>query len=244
MAEKKTIHAVVENTFLELLKMVFGKDLVMVCIYGSYVSGNFVEGVSDTNILILLETPDEGKLETLGKEGFKLMKKYKLTPLILSKTEFVNSADVFPMEYLDIQDRKKIIYGEDITKELSLNLKNLRHQVEDRLRGAIALLRQAVVASRGKERILRKWLANWYGSMGALFRGVLRLKGMENLPVDAEKVVSMLHEEIKIDTDPFLRLIALRKGEKLQTAQLLGDLLTCLRKLITAVDTMDFGEQK
>jgi predicted nucleotidyltransferase len=242
MARKKTIHAVVENTFLEMLRAVFGDNLTMVSIYGSYVSGNFVEGVSDVNILILLDKPDAGQLETFGRDGYRFMRKYKITPLILSQTEFVNSADVFPMEYLDIQDRKKILLGEDITAQLSLSLKNLRHQVEDRLRGAIASLRQAVVASRGKQRILRTWLKNWYGSMGALFRGVLRLKGVKKIPVDAEEVVRMIHTELKIDTAPFLQLIALRKGEQVHTGELPGDLLSCLRNLITAVDTMDFGE--
>jgi len=170
------------------------------------------------------------------------MRKYKITPLILSKTEFVNSADVFPMEYLDMMDRNKILFGKDITAKLTLSLKNLRHQVEDRLRGAVASLRQAVVASRGKERILRKWLKNWYGSMGALFRGVLRLKGVKKIPVDAEEAVRMIQKELKIDIDPFLRLIALRRGEKLHTGELLGDLLSSLRNLIAAVDTMNFGE--
>jgi len=45
MAGEKTIHTVVENTFLEMLKAVFGENLVMVSIYGSYVRGNFVGGV-------------------------------------------------------------------------------------------------------------------------------------------------------------------------------------------------------
>jgi len=242
MAGEKTIHTVVENTFLEMLKAVFGENLVMVSIYGSYVRGNFVGGVSDVNILILLEKPDAGQLETFGRDGYRLMRKYKITPLILSKTEFVNSADVFPMEYLDMMDRNKILFGKDIAAKLTLSLKNLRHQVEDRLRGAVASLRQAVVASRGKERILRKWLKNWYGSMGALFRGVLRLKGVKKIPVDAEEAVRMIQKELKIDIDPFLRLIALRRGEKLHTGELLGDLLSSLRNLIAAVDTMNFGE--
>jgi len=148
------------------------------------------------------------------------------------------------MEYLDIMDRKKILFGEDITEQLSLSLKNLRHQLEDRLRGAVTSLRQAVVASRGKERILRKWLKNWYGSMGALFRGVLRLRGAKNIPVDAEEAVRMIQQELKIDIDPFLQLIGLRKGERLHTGEFLGDLFSSLRDLITAVDTMEFGNSK
>jgi predicted nucleotidyltransferase len=244
MAGGKTIYAVIENTFLEMLKTIFGKNLVMASIYGSSVSGNFVEGVSDVNILILLDKPDAGQLETFGRDVYRTMRRYKITPLILSKTEFMNSADVFPMEYLDIMDRKKILFGEDITEQLSLSLKNLRHQLEDRLRGAVASLRQAVVASRGKERILRKWLKNWYGSMGALFRGLLRLRGVKNIPVDAEEAARMIQQELKIDIDPFLKLIGLRKGERFHTGEFLGDLFSSLRDLITAVDTMEFGNSK
>jgi hypothetical protein len=80
--------------------------------------------------------------------------------------------------------------------------------------------------------------------MGALFRGVLRLRGVKNIPVDAEEAARMIQQELKIDIDPFLKLIGLRKGERFHTGEFLGDLFSSLRDLITAVDTMEFGNSK
>lgn len=243
MAKKiSAVRTVVEESFLEVLKNSFESNLVSAAIYGSYVSGNFVEGVSDINILILLEKPDADQIEKLGINAHKMIKRYKITPLILSKTEFINSADVFPMEYFDIRDRKKILYGEDETKTLSLTQKNLRHQLEDRLRGNIASLRQLIIASHGKEKILGNFLKNWYGSLNALFKGLLRLKKITPVPSQSEDIIKKINEVFRLDVAPFLDLIRFRRGEKINPKKLTYDIVSSLETLISTVDKMELRE--
>jgi predicted nucleotidyltransferase len=240
MAKKEgALDKIVEETFLETVKSTFEDNLISVAIYGSYVSGNFAPGVSDINILILLEKPMAEQIEKLGKATLRIIRKYKITPLILTKKEFISSADVFPMEYYDIKDRHKILYGEDETKDLSLTRKNLRHQLEDRLRGNVASLRQLIIASRGKSRVLKVYLKNWYGSLGALFRGLLRLKEISPVPSESKDVIKKINEVFKLDNEPFLNLLALRKGEKIDPRQLVVGLVASLENLITIVDKMD-----
>ena len=171
-----SVKAYAEGPFLDLIKTAFQDNLCSVIIYGSYVSGNFVEGVSDVNILILLEKSLSEQIENFGVSANKTIKSYKITPLIMTKSEFLNSADVFPMEYYDIKDRNKVIYGEDETRTLTLTKKNLRHQLEERLRGNVASMRQIIIASHGKDKILGGNLKNLFGSLHSLFKGLLRLK--------------------------------------------------------------------
>ena len=240
MAKKKEkIKKIVEKSFLDILKNTFEKNLVSVTLYGSYVTENFVEGVSDINILVLLDTPSPQSIVVLGKAAHKLMRRYKITPLILSKTEFMNSADVFPMEYLDIQEWHSVLYGEDETKSLTLTRKNLRHQLEDRLRGNVASLRQLIIASRGKERILGRFLKNWYGSLNALYKGLLRLKEVTAIPSHSKDLIKKINELFQVDVKPFLQLIEFRKGEKVNPRNLVYNLVTTLEKLIAEVDKID-----
>lgn len=243
MSKKKTFNKErVEETFLEILKEIFGDNLFSVSLYGSAAGGNFVDGVSDINVLILIENSDPEQIEKLGIKAHKIIKKFKITPLLLSKTEFINSADVFPMEYFDIQDRHTLLHGEDETTKLSLSRTNLRHQLEDRLRGNVASLRQLLIASGGKERFLGRALKNWYGSLNALFKGLLRLRGISPVPSDSEEVIDKMKDMFQLNSDPFLELIRFRKGEKVKPKNLLYALISSLESLVALVDKLDLKE--
>jgi predicted nucleotidyltransferase len=226
MAKKESaIKEAVEQSFIQLLKDNFGENLLSVILYGSYVSGDFVHGVSDVNVLVIIDRANSDQFRDLGKRAHKLMRKYKITPLILTRTDFNSSADVFPMEYADIRDRNRVLFGEDETKSLALEKKNLRHQLEERLRGSVASLRQLIIASKGRRKVLTNNLKFLFGSLKALFRGLLRLKEIKNIPTEGEKIVDLLR---------------LRGGGKLDVEALAGDVLDSLQELIGKIDKMEF----
>ncbi len=89
----ESIKRAVEEDFLKILTTSFKENLKSVMLYGSFVSGNFIRGVSDINILIILKNVEFEQIQNMGKNGFKFMKRYKITPLILSKDEFLTSAE-------------------------------------------------------------------------------------------------------------------------------------------------------
>jgi predicted nucleotidyltransferase len=238
MTRKSALKEAVEKTFLAALQDAFGDNLVSVMIYGSYVGTDFVPGVSDVNILVLLEKSESRQAAALGAMAHRIMRKYRITPLILTRAEFRNSADVFPMEYLDIADKNWVLFGVDETKELSLKKKNLRHQLEERLRGSVASLRQVLVASRGRKRVLRVNMKMLFGSLKAIFKGLLRLKGLKEIPTEGQSIIDGVEESFSIPGDPFGRLLRFRSGERYDVEQLAGDVLRALQELITAVDGM------
>jgi predicted nucleotidyltransferase len=238
--KESAIKEAVEQSFIQLLKDNFGENLLSVILYGSYVSGDFVPGVSDVNVLVIIDRSDSEQLRNLGKNAYKLMRRYKITPLILTRTDFNSSADVFPMEYTDIRDRNRVLFGEDETKSLALEKRNLRHQLEERLRGSVASLRQLIIASKGRKGVLTNNLKFLFGSLKALFRGLLRLKEIKDIPTEGEMIVQTLGSEFGVKTDPLRNLIKLRAGEKLDVDTLAGDVLDSLQELIVKVDKMKF----
>jgi predicted nucleotidyltransferase len=229
-----------EESLLQLLKSCFGENLLSVMLYGSYISGHFVKKVSDINILIILEKSNPDQIECVGRSARRIIKRHRITPLILTRDEFNSSADVFPMEYFDIKDNNRVIYGVDETASLSLQMKNLRHQVEDRLRGEVASLRQLIIASKGRTRVLRHLLKLWAGSLYTVFRGLLRLKPTESVPASISDVLKHMNKAFSIDTTPFSEVNRLRSGAKIDPKPLTGDLLGRLEELIRIVDKMKF----
>ena len=227
-----------EQPLMGVLKKCFGKNLLSVMLYGSYISGNFVKGVSDINILVILAEVDPEQLELFATTGHRVMRRHHITPLILTRQEFNNSSDVFPMEYYDIKDNNRVVHGVDETKSLSLTIKNLRHQIEDRLRGEIASLRQLVIVSRGRQRVLRRYLKLWAGSLNTVFRGLLRLKGFDPVPSDTTEILTMVKQMSQVDTSSFTRLSELRGGRKIDAVSLSHDILERLSEIIRVVDTM------
>jgi len=87
---RESIQKTIEGSFIEALKNVFDANLLSVMAYGSYASGDFIPGTSDINLLVILEKPDTGQIGMLGKRMHSVMRKFRITPLIMTRTEFIN----------------------------------------------------------------------------------------------------------------------------------------------------------
>lgn len=237
-AAERLKHAV-EVDFLAKLTETFGERLDSLVLYGSYVEGNFHPGVSDVNVLVLLSEPDPDALGRLAKSAGRMMRKRRITPLILTSGEFTRSSDVFPMEYLDIAARHSVLHGEDPTATLAVDRRNLRHQLEHQMRGNLISLRQLVLAARGRRRLLGRELKRWYGPVAAVFRGLLRLKGVDPVPTAPDALISAVNEAFGLESGPFVELVAYRNGESADPVRLAEALLLRLADLVETVDRME-----
>ncbi len=228
---------VIEGPLLDLLKTIFGTDLLSVTAYGSYAGGDFVPGVSDVNLLIILDQPRHDRIVELGKQAHRLIRKHRVTPLILTRAEFLNSADVFPMEYFDIRERHTVLHGDDETASLQLNRAHLRHQLEERLRGTVATLRQMLIASKGRDRAVDRSTKNLFGSLRAQLKGALRLLDADP-PADDGALIRAVGERFGVDPSPFAQLRELRRAKNKATLELAGRILAQLEALIRSVDSI------
>ncbi len=106
----------------------------------------------------------------------------------------------------------------------------------------MASLRQLIIASKGRRRVLTNNLKFLFGSLKALFRGLLRLKELKNIPTEGVRIVETLESEFGVNTEPLKNLLRLRGGGKLDVQTLAGDVLDSLQELIGKVDKMAFKE--
>ncbi|MFW5729004.1 MAG: hypothetical protein ACOCYG_05015 [Spirochaetota bacterium] len=229
----------VEERFVSLLKEAMGDRLHAVVAYGSYATAAFRPGVSDVNLLILTTDSVAPHVPDISRKVHRTMRRNRITPLLLTKGEFFTSADVFPMEYMDMQARHEVLYGPDPTAELSFSRDNLRHELEHQLRGSLVSLRQLVLAAGGRNRELGRYLKRWYGSIAALFRGVLRLRGVAEIPEDPEELVRRMNESLGLEAGPFLVLIRYRAGTRTNPTSLATQLMERLESLVAIVDAFE-----
>lgn len=242
--EIETIVSDLKENFVPVLQELFGNDLQAVIMYGSAAKGTYVAGVSDVNLLLLTGEKHPEAIMKLGNQAKKAISKHRLSVQFLTTSEFQNSTDVFPMEYLDIQKSHILVWGSADLEALKIESTYLRHQVEERLRGSVHALRQALFASQGKAKLLSGVLKEWFGSQTALLRAVLRLAGTSSVPENPRELVDAIGSTFEIDPSDLYPLLQLREGDKSgDAAQISVKTLHFLTQLVQKVDAMETGSR-
>lgn len=199
------------DNFVMLSKSVFGENLICVILYGSASTGEFIYRQSNLNLLVAL---NEAGLENLKAiRGLINKAKFRfINPLFLSQDYIKNSADVFPIEFLDMKENYRVLYGQDVLKDISIDTKNLRYQCEHELKGkVIALKRFFLSGNRGKDGLLAILLKS-FTSITHILKNILRIKGKAP-PYLRRDILRDLSLEFPIDRALWERLLALRNKE-------------------------------
>jgi len=224
--------------FTARLKDLFGSDLLTIVLYGSAVRGTYRKGASDINVLVLLEKSSPRKIFEMGRVIKPFLRKHRVNPRVMTREEFLSSGDVFPLEYGDIQCAHEILYGDGEILNIDLRCAHLRYELEEKLRGAVGDIRYLLLASGGSEKILAKLLIMWSGLCGTIFRGLLRLKGISEIPADMDTLLKKVSAEYEVSLEGFAVFERFRGGEKTQILDLAESILEALKALTRIVNEM------
>ena len=167
------------EAFTREVRDLYGADLVAVVLFGSAATGEHAAGASDINVAVVLRQVSSALLRKAGSRIRAWHRQGFATPLFFDPETLQRSLDVFPIEFLDMQERHRILCGPDLLTSLRIGRGNLRLQCEQELRGKLLRLRQAYVESAGSPEELRRVLLVAAGSLLVLLRTLLRLAGAE-----------------------------------------------------------------
>ena len=230
------------NNFVDDLRSTHGDNLSAVVLYGSAAAGDYVQMRSDYNLLIALNriTPEDlrqaqAPIRNWQRLGHPL-------PVYFTVAELNNAADVFPIEFRQMEKARIVLYGEDPFKSLQLSDVNLRHQTEYELRSKLIQLRRLYIAASVSVEKLSALMSDSLASFAALFRPVLMLHGLEP-PIAKPECVRATVKLLGLDLAPFERIFDLRAtGETLLTDveanDLFGAYLEQIERVIEAVDSL------
>lgn len=210
------------DNLINNLKEIFDERLISVILYGSCVTGECEGDFADINAIVIIDNLKAIDLKTSYSAVKEFSNNYLWglfpyqkhpAPLFMDKDEWLDSCDVYPIEYLDIKARYKILYGEDLVTPLNFEKKNLRHQCEYEVKNLLIKLRQNYLVKSNDKKEIEHLLKISSKSFFALFRAILRLTE-ETVPFNHKKVIDLLSQKVKIDKEVFLKILELRTNPK------------------------------
>jgi predicted nucleotidyltransferase len=239
MANEK--HTQLMNEFVSRIRGAAGENVRSVILYGSAADGEFHPEYSDLNLLCVVRDASFASLEKLGDtvEWWRGRKHHP--PLILTPEELTASARVFSIEFVDMKQRYRVLYGEDVLNALQVPMAAHLFQLRYELREKLLLLRQHVLLASKNDKQLWEVMLHSLSSFTTLFRHVLVELGVQGRKHSREAVTE-LAARMNFDASPFVQLMDIR-SEKLDRKQLsassvAAQYLSAIEKVAAAVDTM------
>ena len=223
----------------ESIQQTIGDKLIAIVLYGSSVAGDYIDGQSDYNVLLLAKEWRPTDLNAIYNTLRRWLKAGNPAPLCFTPKRFKDAADVFPMEMLDIAESHRVLYGEDPVKDITINSTHLRHQVEFELRSKLLKLRQAYLQLRNPKKDLHRLLVESISSFQTVFRGALRLFS-EEIPLDKLAATRDLGKKLSVPIDSFETIHQMKKEPSLTKQQDLTELFDLyLSQIETILDNID-----
>jgi hypothetical protein len=208
------------------------------------VSGDYQPGKSDLNFFVVLSSTDFSSLKKIRPFFRKWERKKISLPLLFTEDYIKRSADVFPIEFLDLKENNFLLWGEDFLSSLSIKTDDLRLECERKLKGSLIRLKQAFLETGGERQALRRLLAQSLGFLFPIFRNVIRLRD-KIPPFRKEEVIKILAKEVGIAPEVFLEILKIRKEEKKlkkeEEEELFARYLKEIERLVEIVDKMERG---
>jgi len=193
------------------IRGLYGEDLLAVILYGSAVGPDYIPEVSDLNLLVILQEVGPAQLEQALKY-VKGWRKAKITPLFLDPRYIESSLDVFPIEFLEMKERHRLLWGEDPLEELEVPQENLRLQCEQELKGKWLKLRQVYLETGGDPKRLKRLMVASLRSFGVVLSALLRLKGFAVPPQEFLEVLAQAEEALELELLAFREAYQLKRG--------------------------------
>jgi hypothetical protein len=223
------------------LEGAFSGRLVSVVLYGSAAAEADRDRLSDFNVLCVLKDITPRELAE-GEPVLHWWTQQGNPPvLLMSEEEVYRSADSFPIEFHDMQRRRRVLFGLDVIADMEVHDTHYRAQVEHELRTALLRLRQQGAAVLSDPKELLALCAASVSTFCVLGRHVLVLMGQTppaQIPHDRRGVAAMLKMEI-LGT-----LLDVREGKAAAVGapvDLFAEYLVSIGRLIDIVDRRDGG---
>jgi predicted nucleotidyltransferase len=229
------------DEFVERLRTTAGTNLLAVILYGSAAAGDYVSEHSDVNLLCVLGETSFARIEALAPAVEWWAKQKHRAPLLMSAEEMRRSADVFSIEFLDMQRHYRLLWGEDVLKTLEVPMRLHRAQLEYELREKTILLRQHLLMASDNDEAKWNLLLRSLPAFGTLFRHALIALGDPGAGTKREAAAA-LGSKLGIEAGVFAELLDIRERKKdrksIPVNELFARYLKLVEQVTAAVDKM------
>ena len=221
------------------LRRTFGGGLRSVVLFGSVPRGEAIPGVSDLNVLVLLESLAPADLARAAPLMQDWIRHGNTPPHLYSSDEWAGMADTFAIEMADMQDAREVLAGTDPITAGSVTNSDLRIHTEQEIRETMLHLRLRLLLGANSSEEVGNLLLSGLPSFTAYMRAALRLNG-EAPPQDSRTVIELASRVIDADPRPMLDCWQTRRTLRRLavpiTDPLVEDYTAFTRRLVTYLD--------
>ena len=186
-----------------------GLDPYSAVLHGSAARGEWIAGQSDINVVLVLEAIDTNVLERLQAPLRKWEQAGGALPLLLTRAEWVRSADSYPLEIAEMRTGYTVLRGDDPVAGLTVRPADLRQALERDWRGKLLRLRQGYALLNDDPGMLGEFVRRSLPAILFLARGTLVLAG-RTPPRDSVTLAQVLGTLAGFDPDPVTRIVTHR----------------------------------
>ncbi len=225
------------------LRAAHGENLASVVLYGSAAAGDHDDARSDHNILIALKRITPAHLQRSQKPMERWRRLGQPVPVYFSIEDLERAADVFPIEFLQMEQARKVLFGRDPFEFLQVSQANLRRQTEYELRTKLIQLRRLYIPASTSAENLSALMSDSLASFAALFRAVLILHGQEP-PITKAEIIHATSRLLNLDASSFDRILEMRVRGKsslslAETNEVFGAYMDQIERVIEVVDRLE-----
>jgi hypothetical protein len=212
--------------------------LVSVILYGS-AAANDADRFSNLNVLVVFKDITPRDLAD-AEPVLRWWQEQGQPPLLLMTEEEVStSTDSFPIEFHDMQRRRRILFGTDPVADITVDDTHYRAQVEHELRTGLLRLRRQGGPILSDSQALLALCVESVSTLCLLGRHLLILGGVEP-PSGRRAVVEKLAKTLDSSMRPMETLLDIREekpgAETADSSELFAEYLVCIDKLIAFAD--------
>jgi len=226
--------------FVGRVRDAVGGNLKSAILYGSAAAGDYVPEHSDVNLLFVLGVTSFAAIAALAPVVEWWAKQKHHAPLLMTAEELRRGADVFSIEFLDMRENYRVLWGEDLLKGLEIPMKFHRAQVQYELREKTILLRQRLLVVARDEAAKWELLVRSVSAFGTLARHALIALG--ETAASKREAVEKLAAKAGFDASTFLQLFDLRERKVDRKTMNVDDVfaryLKAVERITAAVDEM------
>jgi hypothetical protein len=153
------------------LQHIFGERLQAVVAYGQ-------PGADPAPSLALVRAITADDLDRCAAQVSAWHRAGCATPLLLTREEFAGSLDAFPIEYGEILDTHRLVFGVDPFAGLTIRTEDLRRELETLAKGHLLHLRENYIECQGRQSQIAALVAEAAPAFALILRRLARLDGV------------------------------------------------------------------
>ena len=227
------------KSYVKDVTKLYGNELEGILLYGSAVRGEFLSGRSNLNLLLVMSSYDLEVLKKYDSIHKRWSKEQVVVPLFLTADDLQSASFAFPLEYQDILECHRLLWGQDPFVGLKIDARYLAGEVLQALRGNLLRLRQRLVEGRSTEEAMTILLSLSITALLPALRGLQRLLGRPVL-AHGDPLLKDLEVHLNVDLTGLRDALLLKRGHispgQKEIPRLMDRYLESLTKLMTTAE--------